>query len=44
MFEPAAVVRSVAQAVASLKAIGLESEARRLALEALLARSYAGRG
>ncbi len=40
----AAHPRAVAQAVASLKAIGLESEARRLALEALLARSYAGRG
>ncbi|WP_421865495.1 hypothetical protein [Parvibaculum sp.] len=36
--------RASAQAVASLRAVGLESEARRLALEALMARSSAGRG
>jgi hypothetical protein len=36
--------RASAQAVASLKAVNLESEARRLALEALMARSNAGRG
>ena len=36
--------RAAAQATASLKAVDLESEARRLALEALLARSFAGRG
>lgn len=36
--------RAAAQAVASLKAAGLESEARRVALEALMARSSAGRG
>lgn len=36
--------RAAAQAVASLKAVGLENEARRLALEALMARSNAGRG
>jgi len=36
--------RAVAQATASLRAVELESEARRLALEALFARSYAGRG
>lgn len=36
--------RGVAQAVSSLRAVGLESEARRLALEALMARSGAGRG
>jgi len=35
---------AAAQATASLKAADLESEARRVALEALLARSYAGRG
>lgn len=40
----AAHPRAAAQATASLKAVDLESEARRLALEALLARSYAGRG
>ena len=36
--------RASAQAVSSLRAVGLESEARRLALEALMARSNAGRG
>ncbi|PKQ02331.1 MAG: hypothetical protein CVT73_18845 [Alphaproteobacteria bacterium HGW-Alphaproteobacteria-12] len=36
--------RAAAQAVASLRAVDLESEARHLALEALLARSNAGRG
>ena len=36
--------RAAAQAVSSLRTINLESEARRLALEALLARSSAGRG
>lgn len=36
--------RASAQAIASLKAVNLESEARRLALEALMARSNAGRG
>ncbi|PKQ04233.1 MAG: hypothetical protein CVT73_13910, partial [Alphaproteobacteria bacterium HGW-Alphaproteobacteria-12] len=36
--------RGVSQAVSSLRAVGLESEARRLALEALMARSGAGRG
>ncbi|MBX3489318.1 hypothetical protein [Parvibaculum sp.] len=40
----AAHPRAAAQATASLKAVDLESEARRLALEALLARSFAGRG
>ena len=40
----AAHPRAAAQATASLKAVDLESEARRLAFEALLARSYAGRG
>ena len=36
--------RASAQAVAGLKAVDLENEARRLALEALMARSNAGRG
>ncbi|ABS63338.1 hypothetical protein Plav_1719 [Parvibaculum lavamentivorans DS-1] len=36
--------RAAAQAAASLKAVNLENEARLLALEALLARSNAGRG
>ncbi|MBI1261630.1 MAG: hypothetical protein GC184_07880 [Rhizobiales bacterium] len=36
--------RAVAQVVASLRAVHLDSEARRLATEALLARSRAGRG
>lgn len=36
--------RASSQAVSSLRAVGLESEARRLALEALMARSNAGRG
>lgn len=36
--------RAAAQAVASLRTINLENEARRLALEALMARSGAGRG
>ncbi|MBA4208527.1 MAG: hypothetical protein C0454_03270 [Parvibaculum sp.] len=36
--------RAAAQAVSSLRTVRLESEARRLALEALMARSSAGRG
>ena len=36
--------RAAAQAVSSLRTINLENEARRLALEALMARSSAGRG
>ncbi|MDP1625635.1 hypothetical protein [Parvibaculum sp.] len=36
--------RAAAQAVAALKAVNLENDARHLALEALLARSTAGRG
>jgi hypothetical protein len=36
--------RAAAQAVSSLRTVNLESEARRLALEALMARSSAGRG
>lgn len=36
--------QAVAQSVSSLRAVHLESEARRLALEALLGRSHAGRG
>ncbi|MEW6090225.1 MAG: hypothetical protein ACK4S3_05045 [Parvibaculum sp.] len=36
--------RAAAQAVSSLRTVNLENEARRLALEALMARSSAGRG
>ncbi|MDO8288048.1 MAG: hypothetical protein Q7T44_02405 [Parvibaculum sp.] len=36
--------QAVAQSVSSLRAVHLESEARRLALEALLGRSHAGHG
>jgi hypothetical protein len=36
--------QAVAQSVSSLRAVHLDSEARRLALEALLGRSHAGRG
>lgn len=36
--------QAVAQSVSSLRAVHLEGEARRLALEALLGRSHAGRG